>query len=227
MSSKLLLLSSLIALPIASAPAYANEKIGAGILQGIACALDPDSCRSTQSRNNSEVSPDVYTDPIREAKEKVSFKNGIMYVENPGPERIKQCDDAGYACKRTESGNLMLDTTIVKKTNLSTYPITNFYSWVIDKDSVRFVGGDKVKFTSYVRSKSTPDNYATVFDFEINSSFRQMGIQSTKVKYEILIKDESFDVAEGYPVTATLRCNSPIILPNGRKIKDICRDLQG
>ena len=103
MFSKLLLLSSLIALPIASVPAYANEKIGAGILQGIACIMDPDSCRSNPSSNGSEVSPDVYTDPIREAKEKVSFKNGIMYVENPGPERVKQCDDAGIVAKEQKT----------------------------------------------------------------------------------------------------------------------------
>ena len=154
-----------------------------------------------------------------------------MYVENPGPARLKQCEEAGYRCEKTIDGNLMLDTreTSMKKTNLSTFPITNFYSWVIDKDSVRFTGGTRVKLTSYVRSKSDNTNDATVFKFTITIQ-RKFGSFSDPFKgirsYKVNVGDESFGKAESFPVTYTFKCNIPVILPNGNKIPNICKDLQ-
>ena len=242
MNSKFLALSSLIAFSSVSYPAHANEQIGAGILKGIACIIDPNSCGVNSPKSNSSISPDVdtdpspdvYTDPIREAKEKVSFNDGIMYVENPGPARLNQCEEAGYRCEKTIDGNLMLDTreTSMKKTNLLTFPITNFYSWVIDRDTVRFTGGNNVKFTSYVRSKSDNTNDATVFKYSIQrkSSGKPKGALLTgwkkKVFYNVIVGDESFGKAESFPVTFSFRCNSPVTLPNGVKLTSICKDLK-
>ena len=110
MNSKLLVLSSLIAFASVSSPAYANEKLGAGILKGLGCIIDPSSCSINSEQSSSTDFPDVdtdsstdeYDDPLSEAKEKVSFNDGIMYVENPGPARLKQCEEAGYRCEKKQ-----------------------------------------------------------------------------------------------------------------------------
>ena len=157
-----------------------------------------------------------------------------MYVENPGPARQNQCKKLGYLCKELIDGTLIIDSreTSVKKTNLSIYPITNFYSWVIDKDTVRFSGSNSVTFTSYVRSKSDDSNMATVFDFKLQKYTPKLWgrfgrpTRKGRTQYKISIKDETRGFAERYPLASYIECNSTIVLPNGAKINDICKQLR-